>query len=169
MADVVGAQSGALAGPASPRTIGILETFSDYLSLVKPGIMLLLVLSELATLVMASRGWPGSRLLVAGVVGGVCAAGGASAFNCWFDRDLDRVMRRTADRPLPAGRVPAWHALTLSIVLTGISVLALGFLGNWLAAFLSICGGIVYCLVYTVWLKRSTRFNIVIGGAAGCF
>jgi protoheme IX farnesyltransferase len=144
-------------------------TVSDYLSLVKPGIMLLLVLTELATLVMASRGWPGSRLLLAGVAGGVCAAGGASAFNCWYDRDLDRHMRRTADRPLPGGRVPAWHALMLSAVLTGASVLILGLLGNWLAASLSICGGIFYCLVYTVWLKRSTRYNIVIGGAAGCF
>jgi protoheme IX farnesyltransferase len=169
MAEVVGAHPAALAGPAPPWTIQVSRRLSDYLSLVKPGIMLLLVLTELATLVMASRGWPGSRLLLAGVVGGVCASGGASAFNCWYDCDLDRGMRRTAGRPLPAGRVPAWHALTLSIVLTGLSVLVLGFLGNWLAAFLSICGGIFYCLVYTVWLKRMTRYNIVIGGAAGCF
>jgi heme o synthase len=169
MADVVGGRSAALTAPVPPWTIRVSGMLSDYLSLLKPGIMLLLVLTELATLVMASRGWPGSRLLLAGVAGGICAAGGASAFNCWFDRDLDRAMRRTADRPLPAGRVPAWHALSLSIVLTGLSVLILGLLGNWLAAFLSICGGIFYCLVYTVWLKRSTRYNIVIGGAAGCF
>ena len=169
MADVIGAGSAALRGRASPRTAQALALLTDYLSLVKPGIMLLLVLTELATLVMASRGWPGSRLLFAAVVGGVCASGGASAFNCWFDRDLDRGMRRTAGRPLPGGRVPAWHALALSVALTGVSVFVLGVLGNWLAAFLSICGGIFYCFVYTAWLKRWTRYNIVIGGAAGCF
>jgi protoheme IX farnesyltransferase len=168
MADVV-SRPVAPAGSVSALASQAVETVSDYLSLVKPGIMLLLVLTELATLVMASRGWPGGRLLLAGVAGGICASGGASAFNCWFDRDLDRGMRRTAARPLPAGRVPAWHALTLSIVLTAGSVLILGLLGNWLAALLSVCGGIFYCLIYTVWLKRLTRYNIVIGGAAGCF
>ena len=151
------------------RANRLLGLANDYLSLVKPGIMTLLVLTELATMLMASRGWPGARLLFAGVVGGVAASGGASAFNCWYDRELDRGMRRTAGRPLPAGRIPAWHALALSIGLTAVSILVLGLLGNWPAAALSTCGGIFYCLVYTAWLKRWTRYNIVIGGAAGCF
>lgn len=169
MAEIVEVPPLVLARPRWLRVAPALEVLGDYLSLVKPGIMLLLVLTELATLLMASRGWPGSRLLVAGVLGGICASGGASAFNCWYDRDLDREMRRTAGRPLPAGRVAAWHALALSIVLTGLSILVLGFLGNWLAALLSACGAVFYCFVYTAWLKRWTRHNIVIGGAAGCF
>lgn len=155
--------------PGWARSNRGLAVLADYVSLVKPGIMLLLVLTELATMLMASRGWPGVRLLLAGVFGGIAASGGASAFNCWYDRDLDRGMRRTASRPLPSGRMPAWHALAISITLTAASVLVLGLLGNWLAALCSIAGAVFYCFVYTMWLKRLTRYNIVIGGAAGCF
>ena len=154
---------------AQRRRSALLQVLADYLSLTKPGIMLLLVLTELASLLMASRGWPGARLVLAAVVGGVCASGGASAFNCWYDRDLDRSMRRTMSRPLPSGRIPAWHALALSGILTAVSVAVLGILGNWAAALLSLAGAFFYCYVYTAFLKRRTRHNIVIGGAAGCF
>ena len=167
MAELVRRPAAARLLPAWAAAAG--DRAADYLTLLKPGIMLLLVLTELAAMVMASRGWPGPRLLGAAVLGGVCASGGASAFNCWYDRDLDREMRRTARRPLPAGRIPAWHALVIAAALTILSVAVLGLAGNWTAAGLSVAGGVFYCLVYTAWLKRRTRYNIVIGGAAGCF
>jgi protoheme IX farnesyltransferase len=101
------------------------------------------------------------------LAGGTFAAGGAHAVNCWFDRDIDAEMSRTRRRPLPGGRIPAWHALAIGI---GLNLLAFGVLwsaANLLAASLALAGTLIYVFVYTVWLKRSTPQNIVIGGAAG--
>jgi protoheme IX farnesyltransferase len=101
------------------------------------------------------------------LIGGTLAAGGAHSINCWFDRDIDAAMNRTRRRPLPGGRIPAWHALALGIALNifAFGVLAAG--ANLPAAMLALTGTLIYVFVYTIWLKRSTPQNIVIGGAAG--
>jgi protoheme IX farnesyltransferase len=105
--------------------------------------------------------------MLAVLIGGTFAAGGAHAINCWFDRDIDAEMNRTRRRPLPTGRIPAWHALTLGIVLNVLAFAVLWAGANLLAAALAIAGTLIYVFVYTVWLKRSTPQNIVIGGSAG--
>ena len=105
--------------------------------------------------------------MVAVLVGGTLAAGGAHAVNCWFDRDIDAEMKRTRRRPLPSGRIPAWHALALGIALNVLAFVVLWLGANVLAASLALAGALVYVFVYTFWLKRSTPQNIVIGGAAG--
>src|SRR3989442_6727635 len=115
----------------------------------------------------AAHGHPRLETILAVLVGGTFAAGGAHAINCWFDRDIDAEMNRTRRRPLPSGRIPAWHALVLGIALVALSVAVLWAGANLLAASLALAGAFVYVFVYTVWLKRSTPQNIVIGGAAG--
>jgi protoheme IX farnesyltransferase len=105
--------------------------------------------------------------MLAVLVGGTLAAGGAHAINCWFDRDIDAEMSRTRRRPLPAGRIPPWHALVIGIVLNVIAFAVLWAGANLLAAGLALAGTLIYVFVYTVWLKRYTPQNIVIGGAAG--
>jgi len=142
---------------------------ADYVSLAKPRIMLLLLITEFTAMITAARGFPGTGLSLAALVGGACSAGGASAINCWFDRDIDAVMPRTCTRPVPAGRIRASHALTFGIGLCVAGFALLAIATNLLAASLALAGGLFYVLVYTVWLKRSTRQNIVIGGAAGAF
>ncbi|GAC1483605.1 MAG: hypothetical protein PVSMB9_09400 [Candidatus Dormibacteria bacterium] len=142
---------------------------ADYLSLAKPRIMLLLLITEFTAMITAARGWPGTWLTLAALVGGACSAGGASAINCWFDRDIDAVMARTCTRPVPAGRIRPAAALLfgISLCLAGTALLALAV--NLLAASLALAGGLFYVFIYTVWLKRSSSQNIVIGGAAGAF
>ena len=155
-------------GGAAPGS-GIGRVLADYLSLAKPRIMSLLLLTELGAMVAAARGWPGTWLTLVGLIGGACCSGGASAINCWFDRDIDAQMARTCTRPVPAGRIEPGHALLFGVGLgaLGFVVLALG--ANLLAAGLALAGGLFYVVVYTAWLKRSTSQNIVIGGAAGAF
>lgn len=154
---------------AVPASAGIGTVLADYLSLAKPRIMSLLLVTEVGTMVAAARGWPGAWLTLVALIGGACSSGGASAINCWFDRDIDALMARTCTRPVPAGRIKPGHALLFGVGLgaVGFMVLALG--ANLLAAVLALAGGLFYVLVYTVWLKRSTPQNIVIGGAAGAF
>jgi len=142
---------------------------SDYVSLTKPRIMLLLLITELTAMITAARGWPGSLLFLAAMVGGALSAGGASAINCWFDRDIDAVMARTCTRPVPSGRIKPAHALAFGTSLCAGGFLVLATATNLLAASLALAGGLFYVFVYTFWLKRSTRQNIVIGGAAGAF
>jgi protoheme IX farnesyltransferase len=101
------------------------------------------------------------------LVGGTLAAGGAHAINCWFDRDIDAEMSRTRRRPLPDGRIPPWQALAIGIVMNVLAFAVLWSGANLLAAALALLGTLIYVFVYTVWLKRSTPQNIVIGGAAG--
>jgi protoheme IX farnesyltransferase len=145
------------------------EVGRDYVSLTKPRIMLLLLITELTAMMTAARGWPGLSLILAGLLGGALSAGGASAINCWFDADIDAVMARTCTRPVPSGRIKPAHALVFGISLLTAGFLTLAGATNLLAASLALAGGLFYVLVYTVWLKRSTRQNIVIGGAAGAF
>lgn len=160
------ASSWGLAERANPRqSLGALV--ADYLSLTKPGVMSLLLVTEFLAMVIAARGWPGLGLSAAAVAGGACASGGAAAINCWFDRDIDAVMGRTRHRPVPSGRIRPEAALALGIGLSVAGFLLFAFLVNPLAAVLSAAGGAFYVFVYTFWLKRTTKSNIVIGGAAG--
>ncbi len=139
----------------------------DYVSLAKPRIIVLLLITTLGGMMLASRGWPSTGLVLLTLLGGALAAAGAGAINCWIDRDLDREMVRTQRRPLPDGRIPPRHALVFGIVLGSAAFVVLAFGVNGLAATLATAGLLFYVLVYSVWLKRSTPQNIVIGGAAG--
>jgi heme o synthase len=139
----------------------------DYLSLLKLRVVLLLDATAVGVMVPAAHGHPAWAAVLAVLAGGTLAAGGAHAINCWFDRDIDGAMNRTRRRPLPQGRIPAWHALALGV---GLNVIAFGVLfwgANLLAAALALAGSLIYVFVYTIWLKRSTPQNIVIGGSAG--
>jgi heme o synthase len=142
---------------------------TDYLSLTKPRIVLLLLITELGAMISAARGWPGTSLTLAALAGGALSAGGAAAINCWFDRDIDAVMARTCTRPVPSGRIQPTSALTFGVVLAALGCILLALATNLLAATLALAGGLFYVFVYTIWLKRATRQNIVIGGAAGAF
>jgi protoheme IX farnesyltransferase len=113
------------------------------------------------------RGLPSWRSVLAVLVGGFLMAGGANAINMWFDRDIDDVMGRTRLRPIPAGRMPATHALRFGIGLGAVAFLVLWRFANLYAALLALAGLLFYVGVYTMWLKRSSPQNIVIGGAAG--
>jgi protoheme IX farnesyltransferase len=146
---------------------GTLETARDYLSLLKLRIVVLLDATAIGVMIPASQGHPRLVPVLAVLVGGTLAAGGAHAINCWFDRDIDAAMTRTRRRPLPDGRIPPWHAVALGIVLNVVAFAALWVGANLLAALLALSGTLIYVFVYTVWLKRWTPQNIVIGGAAG--
>ncbi|MEK6620603.1 MAG: heme o synthase, partial [Chloroflexota bacterium] len=142
-------------------------TARDVIALTKPAIMWLLLLTALGGMFLAAQGVPPFGIVVATLVGGALASGGASALNHYFDRDIDEQMRRTRHRPLPAHRISTSFAVGLGIAL---NVLAFGVLwlgANLLAALLAVSGTLFYILVYTLWLKRTTTQNIVIGGAAG--
>ena len=143
------------------------EMVSDLVALTKPAIMSLLLLTALGGMFLAERGVPPFGLLVATLIGGAAASGGASALNHYFDRDIDDLMRRTRRRPLPAHRVPDEWAIGLGVALNIIAFAVLALWTNILAAALAISGTLFYIFVYTLWLKRSTVQNIVIGGAAG--
>jgi heme o synthase len=149
----------------APR--GAAEVLRDYASLLKPRIVVLLVATAVGAMLPAAHGFPHPLRVLAVVLGGTFAAGGAHAINCWFDRDIDAAMARTRRRPVPDGRIPAWHALALGVALNLLAFAVLALLANLLAALLALTGTLIYVFVYTVWLKRSTPQNIVIGGAAG--
>src|SRR6202035_6033798 len=146
----------------APRTRQLL---SDYVELTKPKVQSLLLLTTIATMYVA--GDPSPLLVFYTCLGGYLSAGGAGAVNHWFDRDIDAQMARTANRPVPSGRVAPYAALTFGCVLAALSLIELSIAVNPLAAALSFSGFLGYVLVYTVWLKRRTPQNIVIGGAAG--
>ncbi len=143
------------------------EVVLDYVSLAKPRIIPLLLITALGGMMMAQRGWPSTGLVVLTLLGGALAAAGAGAINCWIDRDLDGEMLRTRRRPLPDGRIAPSHALLFGIALGLAAFLLLAFWVNVLAATLAISGLLFYVFIYTLWLKRWTVQNIVIGGAAG--
>jgi protoheme IX farnesyltransferase len=142
-----------------------LVVLTDYVTLTKPKVQSLLLLTTVTTMLVA--GHPSFALILATCLGGYLSAGGAGAVNHWFDRDIDARMSRTADRPVPSGRVAPGAALGFGCVLAALSLLELSLLVNPLAAGLSFLGFLGYVFVYTVWLKRTTPQNIVIGGAAG--
>jgi len=146
---------------------GALDVLRDYLSLLKLRIVLLLVGTAVGPMVPAARGLPRPGEVLAVVLGGTLAAGGAHAINCWLDGDIDAVMKRTRRRPIPDGRIPAWHGLALGVALNVLAFGVFAVLANLLAAALALTGTLLYVFVYTLWLKRLTTQNIVIGGAAG--
>jgi heme o synthase len=144
-------------------------TARDYVSLAKPRIIVLLLVTEIATMIIAAHGIPPPALLIWAALGGALASGGSGAINCWYDRDIDRVMARTCTRPLPSGRILPWQALTFGVSLIVASVLVFSLAVNLLSAALALAGGLFYVFIYTMLLKRRTPLNIVIGGAAGAF
>jgi len=140
----------------------------DYVALLKPRVMSLVVFTAIIGLLLA----PGGIHPVVGVIAVLCiaiGAGGSGALNMWYDADIDAVMSRTLNRPIPAGRVTRSEALTLGLVCSGFSVAILGLATNFVAAGLLAFTIFFYAVIYTMWLKRSTPQNIVIGGAAGAF
>jgi heme o synthase len=141
----------------------------DYVSLAKPRIIVLLLITEVATMIIAARGIPSFALLFWAALGGALASGGSGAINCWYDRDIDRVMARTCSRPLPSGRIVPWRALTFGVSLISASAVVFTLAVNTLAAALALAGALFYVFIYTMLLKRRTPLNIVIGGAAGAF
>src|SRR6266550_1292020 len=154
-------------GEARPVRRPARDIVLDYVSLAKPRIIPLLLVTALGGMMIAQRGWPSTGLVVLTLLGGALAAAGAGAINCWIDRDLDGAMLRTRRRPLPDGRIAPRHALLFGIALGVAAFLLLAFWVNVLAATLAISGLLFYVFVYTLWLKRWTVQNIVIGGAAG--
>jgi heme o synthase len=145
-----------------------LATVGDYIALMKPRVMSLVVFTALVGLAVA----PGSLHPVAAFTALLCiavGAGAAGALNMWYDADVDALMTRTARRPVPMGRVRPGEALAFGLTLGSFAVVVLGLLVNWVAAALLAFTIFFYVVIYTIWLKRSTPQNIVIGGAAGAF
>jgi len=144
---------------------GVRQVAADYVTLTKPKVQSLLLLTTVTTMYVAAD--PSVGLVALTCLGGYLSAGGAGAVNHWYDRDIDARMSRTANRPVAAGRIAPGAALGFGITLAALSFLTLSLFVNLLAACLALAGFAGYVGVYTVWLKRSTPQNIVIGGAAG--
>ncbi len=138
-----------------------------YVDLMKPHIIILLLITTVPPMILAQGGWPSAWLMLATLFGGTLAAGGANVINCYIDRDIDQVMHRTSRRPLPAHSVSPRGALLFGIALSVTAFVFLWATTNLLAASLAVSAILFYVFVYTMWLKRSTPQNIVIGGAAG--
>ncbi len=168
-----GSRGGALAGVqgAAPPGLAYDElgaTAGDWLALLKPRVLTLVVFTGAIGLIIA----PGHLNPVLGFIAILCitaAAGAAGAINMWYDRDIDALMKRTATRPIPSGRVSASGALGFGVCLSAASVLLMAMATNLVAAFILAISIAFYVFVYTMWLKRRTPQNIVIGGAAGAF
>jgi protoheme IX farnesyltransferase len=143
------------------------QTTASYFQLTKPRVIELLLVTTVPAMILARRGMPSFWLVLATLVGGALAAGSANAINCYLDRDIDQVMRRTRRRPLPAHEIEPQRALSFGFVLGAISFFFLSITVNVLAASLALSAIAFYVFVYTMWLKRTTTQNIVIGGAAG--
>ncbi len=151
--------------PPGPLSIG--ARVGAYVALTKPRIIELLLITTLPTMIVAQRGLPSYRLMAATLFGGALAAGGANAINMFVDRDIDRLMRRTSKRPLVTGAITPRAALTFAITLELAAFAELWAWVNLLSAVLAISATLFYVFVYTLWLKRTSTQNIVIGGAAG--
>jgi len=148
--------------------IGLVRKSKAYFALTKPRVIELLLVTTAPVMILAQGGIPNLWLVLWTLVGGALSAGSAGAFNCYLDRDIDRVMKRTSKRPLVTGELSDREALVFAWVIGAASILVLGLLVNWLAAVLSLVAILFYVLVYTLLLKRRTPQNIVWGGAAGC-
>ena len=139
----------------------------EYFQLTKPTIVMLMLVTGLPAILMAGRGHVEPLVLVMALVGTALAAGAASALNHYWDRDIDAVMERTSKRPIPGGHVGPSQALSFGLSVGALSVALLALYTTWLAAALGLFSILFYVVIYTMWLKRSTPQNIVIGGAAG--
>jgi protoheme IX farnesyltransferase len=146
----------------TPKTI-----VGAYIALTKPRIIELLLITTIPTMVLAQKGWPPTWLVVVTFIGGTLAAGGASAVNMYVDRDIDALMQRTQNRPLVVGTIPPRNALIFALTLLALSFAVLWAGANLLSAVLALGAAAFYIGIYTLWLKRTSRQNIVIGGAAG--
>lgn len=162
--------------PVIRGRIGLLRKVAAYVALTKPRVIELLLVTTAPVMILAQASLGGASvpipnlwLVLGTLIGGALSAGSASAFNCYIDRDIDRVMKRTQSRPLVTGELSDREALVFSWLIGIASILWLGFVANWLAAALSLAAILVYVFVYTLWLKRRTAQNIVWGGIAGCF
>nr|WP_281287556.1 heme o synthase [Rudaeicoccus suwonensis] len=144
------------------------QVIRDYVSLTKPRIIELLLVTTFPVMFLADRGIPSVWLILATLVGGSLSAGSANALNCYLDRDIDRLMHRTEGRPMATGVISPRAGLTFGLVLCAVSALWLGLLVNWLSAALSLAAVVLYVGFYTILLKRRTSQNIVWGGVAGC-
>ena len=142
-------------------------TLGAYVALTKPRIIELLLITTVPVMVLAADGWPNTWLVVWTVVGGTLAAGGANAINMYIDRDIDQLMERTRNRPLVTGRIAPRDALVFAIALEIVAFVVLALSSNVLAGAIAISATLFYVFIYSLWLKRTTRQNIVIGGAAG--
>ena len=151
-----------------PDGSGPTFVLGQYVSLMKPRIIELLLITTIPVMFLAQQGVPDLWLVVATVVGGTLSAGSANTLNCYIDRDIDAVMHRTSNRPLVTGTVSPRGALVFGVTLAVVSTLWLGLLVNWLSAWLALAALLFYVFGYTLLLKRRTTQNIVWGGAAGC-
>lgn len=145
------------------------QRIRDYVTLTKPRIISLLLVTTVAPMVLAAGGWPGWAMVGWAVLGGYLMAGGANAINMYMDRDIDGRMARTSLRPIPSGRMTPRHVLGFGITLAVTAFLVFSLQLNLLSAVLALAGLLYYVFIYTRWLKRSSPQNIVIGGAAGAF
>ncbi len=149
------------------RPDSITKTMKAYVALTKPRIIELLLITTVPAMVVANQGIPSLLKIVYTVLGGTLAAGGANAVNMWFDRDIDAMMKRTQQRPLVTGEISPLAAIIFAIGLEAISFLMLWSSVNLLSAILALSAALFYVFIYTMWLKRSSSSNIVVGGAAG--
>jgi len=159
------------AGGDAPSTAGRVplgRKILAYVALTKPRVIELLLVTTVPVMILAERGIPNLWLVLGTLVGGALSAGSANAFNCWFDRDIDRLMQRTKGRPLVTGELSSREALAFAWITGVVSTVWLAVLVNWLAAVLAAGAIAFYVLVYTMVLKRRTPQNIVWGGIAGC-
>lgn len=152
---------------AQTPAIPLRRQIDNYIALTKPGILTLLVATELAAMMVAAAGLPPFRIVVAGLLGGLLAAAGANTLNCYIDRDIDRKMSRTQHRATATGEITPRNALIYGLTLNVLAVLILGLGTNWFAAGLAALGSFYYVVVYSYYLKRRSEQNIVIGGTAG--
>jgi heme o synthase len=145
----------------------LMQTIRAYVELTKPKILLMLAFTSLSAAVVAQKGMPDVKTFVFMFVGMALSSGGAAALNMWYDRDIDALMQRTQNRPIPRGLVSPNGAYWFGIVLGILSVVVLLLFVNPLTALLSLIGYLYYAVFYTMWLKRKTPQNIVVGGGAG--
>ncbi|WP_442878567.1 heme o synthase [Brachybacterium sp. J153] len=160
------AQSTGMHGETPRRTP--LSVLRAYVALTKPRIIELLLITTIPTMFLAAGGFPSPWLIVATLVGGYLAAGGANALNMYLDRDIDAKMKRTRNRPLVTGEISPRAGLIFGLVISAVSAVWLGLLVNWMSAALAVAAILLYVVFYTMILKRRTSQNIVWGGVAGC-
>jgi protoheme IX farnesyltransferase len=158
-------------GAQAPAKPGLRTLVGAYVSLTKPRIVELLLITTIPAMLVAARiehnSLPSLKAVLATLIGGALAAGSANAINCYIDRDIDQLMARTSRRPLAKHVIPPRNALVFGLVIGAVAILGMGFLTNWLAALLTFGAIVYYDVVYTIWLKRTTPYNTVWGGACG--
>ncbi len=156
-----------MATTAAPVSVSLRARVGAYVALTKPRIIELLLVTTVPTMIVAQAGLPSAWLIVATVIGGTLAAGGANAINMYVDRDIDALMKRTQNRPLVTGAIEPTNALIFAVAIEAVAFGWLWGFVNLLSAALALGACLFYVFVYTLWLKRTSSSNIVIGGAAG--